>query len=144
MEFENLLKLIRTVSGSSLTELKYEGDGVKLTLRADRNEGVVAMNPADIQPAATTPPDTDADTDAEQDGGLVTSPLVGIFYAAPSEDAANFVKIGDTVRKGQILAIIEAMKLMNEIESETDGTVTAILAENGEAVEYGQPLFRIK
>ncbi len=144
MEFENLLKLIRTVSGSSLTELKYEGDGVKLTLRADRSEGAVVMNPAVIQPAAAELPETDAAAAAETGQGLVTSPLVGIFYTAPSEDAADFVKIGDTVQKGQILAIIEAMKLMNEIESETDGTVTAILAANGEAVEYGQPLFRIE
>lgn len=77
------------------------------------------------------------------EGKIVESPLVGTFYAAPSEDAAPFVAVGDTVRKGQTLAIIEAMKLMNEIESEYDGTVAEILAKNGKPVEYGQPLFRI-
>ncbi len=77
------------------------------------------------------------------EGKIVESPLVGTFYAAPSEDAAPFVAVGDTVKKGQTLAIIEAMKLMNEIESEYDGTVAEILAENGKPVEYGQPLFRI-
>lgn len=76
-------------------------------------------------------------------GKLVESPLVGTFYAAPAEDAAPFVSVGDTVKKGQTLAIIEAMKLMNEIESEYDGTVAEILVENGQPVEYGQPLFRI-
>ena len=81
---------------------------------------------------------------APSGGKLVESPLVGTFYAAPAEDAAPFVAVGDTVKKGQTLAIVEAMKLMNEIESEFDGIVEEILVENGQAVEYGQPLFRIK
>ncbi len=71
------------------------------------------------------------------------SPLVGTFYAAPSEDAQPFVKVGDQVKKGQVLAIVEAMKLMNEIESEFDGEIAEIYVANGEAVEYGQSLFRI-
>ena len=72
------------------------------------------------------------------------SPLVGTFYAAPSEDADPFVKIGDKVKKGQGLAIVEAMKLMNEIESEFDGTVKEILVENEQMVEFGQPMFVIE
>lgn len=75
---------------------------------------------------------------------VVTSPLVGTFYNAPSPDAEAFVSVGDSVKKGQVLGIIEAMKLMNEIESEYDGIVEAILVGNEEVVEYGQPLFRIK
>ena len=75
---------------------------------------------------------------------VVTSPLVGVFYAASSPDAEPFVKVGDTVKKGQVLGIIEAMKLMNEIESETDGVIEAVLVKNEETVEYGQPLFRIR
>ena len=71
------------------------------------------------------------------------SPLVGTFYAAPAEDADPFVKVGDSVKEGQVLAIVEAMKLMNEIESDFTGTVIEILVENGQAVEYGQPLFVI-
>ena len=70
--------------------------------------------------------------------------MVGTFYSAPSPDADDFVKVGDTVKKGQVLGIIEAMKLMNEIESDFDGVVEAILVKNEEVVEYGQPLFRIK
>ena len=73
----------------------------------------------------------------------VTSPLVGTFYAAPAEDAEPFVKVGDHVKKGQTLGIVEAMKLMNEIESDYDGVVTAILVQNGDTVEYGMPLFCI-
>jgi acetyl-CoA carboxylase biotin carboxyl carrier protein len=75
---------------------------------------------------------------------VVSSPLVGIFYSASSPDAEDFVKVGDRVKKGQVLGIIEAMKLMNEIESEYDGVVEAILVRNEDVVEYGQPLFRIR
>lgn len=74
---------------------------------------------------------------------VVTSPLVGTFYTASSPDAESFVKVGDTVKKGQVLGIVEAMKLMNEIESDYDGVVEAILVGNEEVVEFGQPLFRI-
>lgn len=74
----------------------------------------------------------------------MTSPLVGTFYSASSPDAENFVQIGDHVKKGQVLGIIEAMKLMNEIESDFDGIVEAILVNNEDVVEYGQPLFRIR
>ena len=78
-----------------------------------------------------------------EEGVFVTSPLVGTFYTAPAEDAEPFVKVGDTVKKGQVVAIVEAMKLMNEIESDYSGTVAEILVNNQEGVEYGQPLFRI-
>lgn len=78
------------------------------------------------------------------DGKIVKSPLVGVFYAAPSEDADPYVSVGDTVKKGQILACVEAMKLMNEIESDYDGVVAEILVENGQGVGYGEPLFVIR
>lgn len=78
------------------------------------------------------------------DGKIVKSPLVGVFYEAPSEGAKPYVSIGDTVKKGQILACVEAMKLMNEIESEYDGVVAEILVENGQGVGYGEPLFVIR
>ena len=80
----------------------------------------------------------------DQTGSLVTSPLVGTFYSSASPEAEAFVKEGDTVKKGQVLGIIEAMKLMNEIESEYDGVVEAVLVNNEDVVEYGQPLFRIR
>ena len=82
----------------------------------------------------------------EEHSGLTTinSPIVGIFHRAPSPESPPFVEVGSSVGKGQVLCIVEAMKLMNEIESDTDGTIVQILIENGHPVEYGEPLFRIK
>ena len=93
--------------------------------------------------ADTVPAGTAVAEEALKEGNMVTSPLVGTFYAAPAEDAEPFVKVGDHVKKGQTLGIVEAMKLMNEIESDYDGVVTAILVQNGDTVEYGMPLFCI-
>lgn len=144
MEFENLLKLVKTVSDSSLTSFEYEGDGVKVSLGADRTVGVVGQKTVTLPVIEAEAEEVKGEpVEVKASGTIVASPLVGTFYAAPAEDAESFVKVGDVVRKGQTLAIVEAMKLMNEIESELDGTVTEILVSNGEAVEYGQPLFRI-
>ncbi len=150
MEIENLIRLIETVSASELTGLKYEEDGVKLHLTKKKGQVQVVAAPeistgmeGAVAAIAAEAPVVTADS-APAGGKLVESPLVGTFYAAPAEDAAPFVAVGDTVKKGQTLAIVEAMKLMNEIESEFDGIVEEILVENGQAVEYGQPLFRIK
>lgn len=161
MEFENLIKLIESVSASDLTGFKYEEDGVKIQLTKKEGKVQVVSAPMPVAapafspaasaaapvaaPAAPAAPET-APAEAEEPvkaGKIVESPLVGTFYAAPAEDAAPFVAVGDTVKKGQTLAIVEAMKLMNEIESEFDGTIAEILVENGQPVEYGQPLFRI-
>lgn len=150
MEIENLIKLIETVSASELTGLKYEENGVKLHLTKKKGQvQAVAAPPAgagimtmDLEAGEAGKEAAGAES-KKAEGKIVESPLVGTFYAAPKEDADPFVSVGDPVRKGQTLAIIEAMKLMNEIESEYDGTVAEILAENGKPVEYGQPLFRI-
>lgn len=168
MNAEQILKLVNAVSASDLSELKYEGDGIKLTLKKsdDRKNGrevsaLAAAGSADgaaanesgtceaAQEAAVSPavPAQAAEPAKKAEpvsGNIVKSPLVGTFYAAPAEDAAPFVKAGDVVEKGQVLAIIEAMKLMNEIESDYAGTVAEVLVENGQAVEYGQPLFVIR
>ena len=149
MEIENLIKLIETVSASELTGLKYEENGVKLHLTKKKQVLAAALGDAAAAAGMYSVPQVMEKTvesvqeNIQTEGKLVESPLVGTFYAAPSEDAAPFVTVGDTVKKGQTLAIIEAMKLMNEIESEYDGKVIEILVENGKPVEYGQPLFRI-
>lgn len=160
MKVEQILQLIQAVSDSELTEFKYEEDGVKLSLKktSDRIVQVQApaapvaapvIAPAPVPAAApvSAPAGAEAPAEASAEGELkgnvVKSPLVGTFYAAPAEDADPFVKVGDSVKEGQVLAIVEAMKLMNEIESDFTGTVTEILVENGQAVEYGQPLFVI-
>ena len=102
-----------------------------------------SMVPA-VGPAAAVNEDQTAENDGIQSDKVITSPLVGTFYNASSPDADPFVNVGDAVKKGQVLGIIEAMKLMNEIESEYDGIVEAVLVENEAVVEYGQPLFRIR
>lgn len=102
--------------------------------------GAAAGTVQAVSGAAVTATPTALSPDAK----IVKSPLVGVFYAAPAEDAKPYVSVGDTVKKGQILACVEAMKLMNEIESEYDGVVAEILAENGQGVGYGEPLFVIR
>ena len=157
MEFEHLIKLIETVSASGLTSFQYEEKGMKIKLGKEIQSAVPVVNVAgaDVQNIQSTavvqtqevqsPAAEKADEGGAKTGGkFVLSPLVGTFYAAPAEDAEPFVAVGDTVKKGQTLAIVEAMKLMNEIESEYDGVVEAILVNNEDVVEYGQPLFRIR
>ncbi|RMH22573.1 MAG: acetyl-CoA carboxylase biotin carboxyl carrier protein, partial [Acidobacteria bacterium] len=105
--------------------------------------------PAAVAAAAAAPPAAAAESappPEELPPGLhrLTSPIVGTFYRAPSPDADPFVDVGDRVRKGQVLCIVEAMKLMNEIESDVDGEIVEILPENGQPIEYGEPLFLIK
>ena len=151
---EKMIELIDAVSKSDLTGFKYEEEGIKLHLSKRENTCYVTENlsapvnavttsAAEIKKAAEG--DQISGTSAEEIpvGNVVESPLVGTFYAAPAEDAESFVKVGDRVEKGQTLGIVEAMKLMNEIESDYSGTVAEILVNNQEGVEYGQPLFRI-
>lgn len=162
MELEQLVKLIQTVSDSTLTGFKYEAEGINLSLKKEspkeicytvqQEGGAYSGYAAPAAPVSvnTAVPSVAADSTAAEavpavqtEGKLITSMLVGTFYAAPAEDAEPFVKTGDRVKKGQTIGIIEAMKLMNEVECEYDGQIAEILVKNGEAVEYGQPLFRI-
>ncbi|PWJ49378.1 acetyl-CoA carboxylase biotin carboxyl carrier protein [Faecalicatena contorta] len=152
MKIEQILQLVESVSSSTLTEFKYEEDGVKLSLKKT-TEGQFQTVPViqtqavqAVQPVQAIPTETGETPAADKviDGKVMKSPLVGTFYAAPSENAEPFVKVGDSVKEGQVLAIVEAMKLMNEIDSDFSGIVAEILVENGAPVEYGQPLFVIK
>ena len=99
----------------------------------------VTVNAAPVQ-AAPAP----AAAEPEDDGKTISAPIVGVFYAAPSPTADPYVSVGKKVKKGDVVCIIEAMKCMNEIQAEEDGEITAVLATNGELVEYGQPLFSIQ
>lgn len=144
MELENLLKLIETVSASELTGFRYEENGVKIDMSKKKEKLQVVQSEPELIFAGKTVSSIDETVKEENtEGEVVTSPLVGTYYEAPAEDAEAFVKVGDRVKKGQTLAIIEAMKLMNEIESEYDGVIKEIMVKNGQPVEYGQPLFRI-
>lgn len=141
MNFENLLELIKTVSESELTTFEYKDDEVKLKLGKQKEVQIQEFAP--IQESATAPVAQKSEK-AVDESRLIKSPLVGTFYASPSEDAPPYVSVGDNIKVGQALGIVEAMKLMNEIESEFDGVIEEILVGNGEAVEYGQALFRLK
>ena len=156
MTIDEIVTLIQAVSDNGLTSFVYEEGDQKLVLKKKKKKNVAQAPVAPVvisQPAApaavSEAPEKAAEEKKEStlDIGsdkVVTSPLVGTFYSSASPEAEAFVKEGDTVKKGQVLGIIEAMKLMNEIESEYDGVVEAVLVNNEDVVEYGQPLFRIR
>lgn len=156
MDYQQILELVKEVSKAGLTNFEYTEGNIRIAMSCPQPEEKIVVSASNLvlQEAAgagantvetAAPAQQEPEQIAEEKGGnVVKSPLVGTFYAAPSEDAQPFVKVGDTVKKGQTLAIVEAMKLMNEIESEFDGVVTEILVENEDNVEYGQPLFRIQ
>ena len=143
MEKEQLVELIKCVSTSGLTKFEYEDGNVKVKMEKEYNTVAVA-SPVPVQQVVATEAPIAATEEKKIEGKVVKSPLVGTFYSAPSEDADPYVSVGDSVKKGQTLAIVEAMKLMNEIESEFDGVIDEILVENGQSVEYGQPLFTLR
>lgn len=172
MNIDEIIQLIQAVSENKLTSFELEEGNMKLSLKCKKEQPQIVtvsappMAPMTVQAAdaaaqmynsavmagagmivapSAAPEGTSqaAGADIGSDK-VVTSPLVGTFYVSSSPDSDAFVKVGDTVKKGQVLGIIEAMKLMNEIESEYDGVVEAILVNNEDVVEYGQPLFRIK
>lgn len=134
----------------SLTELDVQTEAAQITLRRGGAAGPMMMPayaPAPTAPAhapagASKPADA-APAPVEEKGHVVTSPFVGTFYRRPNPDAAPYVNVGEKVEKGKALCIIEAMKLMNEIEADVSGTVLAVLVDDGATVEYGQSLFRI-
>jgi len=145
-QLAHIQELIDLLKRNNLTELEVEREGLRIHLRYETSGRVAAAVAADIVPAgphalaesATIP------LPAETAGKVtITSPIVGTFYRSPSPDADPYVEEGDLVKKGQVLCIVEAMKLMNEIESEVDGRIVKILAESTKPVEYGQPLFLI-
>lgn len=154
MEFENLLTLIKMVSESELTSFTMKDGDLKISMGKEK-QVVVEQTGMQVMPAVAGNADTvstgsgsfngkqEQQEECQPEGKIVKAPLVGTFYAASAPDAEAFVSVGDTVKKGQTLGIIEAMKLMNEIESEYDGVVKEILIENGQMAEYGQPLFVI-
>lgn len=159
MEINEIMKLVQAVSEYGLTSFELEEGNMRISLKREKEivtaavpvsgsgEGIPAIPINTLLTEASLPAEHKEAGQEKEDIGadhVVTSPLVGVFYAASSPDAEPFVRVGDTVKKGQVLGIIEAMKLMNEIECETDGVVEAILVKNEETVEYGQPLFRIR
>jgi acetyl-CoA carboxylase biotin carboxyl carrier protein len=165
LSFEQIKELIEMVAKHRLHGLEVERSGFKLSITGQEARAAVPAGPApsavdavpavplavapppSTAPAVAAPPPAAAALAAESPAGeahVVRSPIVGTFYAAPSPDAEPFVRVGDHVRTGQVLCIVEAMKLMNEIESDVAGTVTQVLVKNAQPVEYNEPLFAIR
>jgi acetyl-CoA carboxylase biotin carboxyl carrier protein len=143
MELEDLKGIIELLKESDITELLVEKEGTKIRIKREKMFPPIEM-PA---PKAHGVRETIVEETPEEETQrliTVTSPIVGTFYRSPSPDAQSFVDTGQKIKKGQVLCIIEAMKLMNEIESEVDGILVKALIENGQAVEYGEPLFLIE
>ncbi len=172
MEIKEIMELMKAVSDNALTSFELEQGDMKLSMKREKKVVSQLMPVAAGIPAQMTMPAIQAaelpgverpiqtmedanGTGTENPGNeagpgvvsadqIVTCPLVGTFYSSPSPEAEDFVRVGDPVKKGQVIGIVEAMKLMNEIECEYDGVVDAILVKNEEVVEFGQPLFRIR
>jgi acetyl-CoA carboxylase biotin carboxyl carrier protein len=149
VDIAKLRALLDLLTEKDIAEFEHQDDGTRIHIvrRAAVVAHVAAAPPAAVgraeapAPASVAAP---ASADPGADSVDVTSPFVGTFYRSPSPDAPSFVEVGSVVRIGQTLCIVEAMKLMNEIEAECSGTVTEVLAQSGKAVEFGQKLFRIK
>ncbi len=152
LDVDKLRALFDLLAEKDITEFEHEEEGTRVRVARSTAQSRLTVPPFPAgfpSPVAQSiaPPVGAASLDgapANGDSVDVTSPFVGSFYRSPSPDAPAFVDIGSVVRKGQTLCIIEAMKLMNEIEAESAGTVIDIFAQNGKSVEYGQKLFRIK
>jgi acetyl-CoA carboxylase biotin carboxyl carrier protein len=166
MDLAQLKQILDLVREHDLSEFEMEQDGLRLKIRKDAAGALVATTSTPLPavvvaappiaaaapaapiaaapPAPSAAPEPVAGADAEIELAVVKSPIVGTFYRSPEPGAASFVDIGTTVKKGQVLCIIEAMKLMNEIDSEYDGEVVNIYVENGQPVQYGERLFAIR
>ncbi len=143
MELEELKELMSLLKDTDVTELQVEKDGVKVKIRREKFFSHLEIPQSILSDRREVHGKVDLVSEPGPEVKLftVTSPIVGTFYRSSSPEAEPFAETGTRVKKGQILCIIEAMKLMNEIESEIDGVVVRILVENGHPVEYGEPLF---
>lgn len=152
MTLDEIKQLIEFIKANELSEFELEHDGVKIRIKSGSSHHVVAvphvaMAAPAAAPAPVAAPAAPAAAPMADEGGelaIVKSPIVGTFYRATEPGAKALASVGDVVRKGQVLCIIEAMKLMNEIDSEYDGEITSVYVENGQAVQYGERLFAIR
>ena len=148
LELNEIFAVIDKVKDANLASFTYEDEDICLKLKypfgdaAPQSAGVFPAGKS-IRPEDAAGKETEAEETAQKPGNLQKSPRVGVFYASDQEGGEPLAKPGDQVKEGQVLGIVEAMKLMNEIKAEYSGTVEEVLVENGQMVEYGQPLFRI-
>jgi acetyl-CoA carboxylase biotin carboxyl carrier protein len=170
MDYKNIQELIKTVSDSQLTSFEIETEGIRIKMEKKEEQVVVERIAINAAPAASvindslnreniatnqmslgkldsniaSTIDNSVNIISEENLFVVKSPIVGTMYSSPSDESQSFVKVGAVVKKGDTLCILEAMKLMNEIESEVDGEIVEVLVLNEDMVEYGQPLFKIR
>lgn len=158
MDYEQIKKLIDDMGSANIDELEIEfPEGLKISMKKNTEKEVVVANniqtQSQMQTIPTAMPTIQVNTEnnvvkeqqkCEENYKVIKSPMVGTFYSKPAPDKDAFVKVGDNVKKGQVVCIVEAMKLMNEIESEFDGAIVEICVNDGDVVEYGMPLFKIK
>ncbi len=169
MEYKNIQELIKTVSDSKLTSFEIETEGIRIKMDKKENQVIIEKNPIIATPLESVINETvtsennatngvsseklESNTDSTTENSakimldenifVIKSPIVGTMYSSPSPESKNFVDVGSKVKKGDTLCILEAMKLMNEIESEVEGEIIEVLVSNEDMVEYGQPLFKI-
>jgi len=149
MNLEEIKELIRVFGRSKLGKLKVKDGEFEIAMQREGGDVVVASAPVtQVSTPAVEAPAAPATTEsapvATVSGDIITSPMVGTFYAAPSPDSPAFATAGDTVKKGDVLCILEAMKIMNELEAEYDCKILEVLVQDGEPVEYDMPLFRVE
>ena len=149
MEYDKIKQLMEDMGKSNIEELEIEfPEGMKISMK--NNVAVVPAQQVVAQQSTNIPAVQSIQTtqliqeEPKEEYKEIKSPMVGTFYSKPSPDKEEFVKVGDKVKKGQVVCIIEAMKLMNEIEAEFDGEVVEVCLNDGDAVEYGKPLFKLK
>ena len=145
MDLEKIEGLVKIIENSSLTEFTIKDGDLKITMSKLDHPPVVAAGAPVMAPQMSAAPVTvEVAKEEEEEKLFITSPIVGTFYSAAAPDVPAFVKVGDQVKNGQTVCILEAMKLMNEIQAEYDCEIEAVLVSNEQKVEYGQPLFRVK
>ena len=149
MEYDKIKQLMEDMGKSNIEELEIEfPEGMKISMKKNvavvPAQQVVAQQSTNIPVVQSTQTTQPVQEEPKEEYKEIKSPMVGTFYSKPSPDKEAFVKVGDKVKKGQVVCIIEAMKLMNEIEAEFDGEVVEVCLNDGDAVEYGKPLFKLK
>ncbi|MCO4770329.1 MAG: acetyl-CoA carboxylase biotin carboxyl carrier protein [Deltaproteobacteria bacterium] len=144
MDIDSVKALLELVEGTDISELEYEDEGLRIAVRRGAPPAAAAyVAPMAMPQPGAAPAAAGAPAPAAHGGKTINSPFIGTFYRSPAPDAAPFTDVGQRVTTGQTLCIVEAMKLMNEIEAEVSGTVRQILVENGQVVEFSQALFVI-
>lgn len=145
MEYDKIKQLMEDMGNSKLSSIEIDfPDGTKISMQKEEKEIVKVVKTKEDMKETIVEPQEDNEEEKKEEGNIVKSPMVGTFYLKPAPTSAPYVEVGKQVKTGDTLCIIEAMKLMNEIESEFTGTIKEILVTDGQTVEYGTPLFVIK